>query len=352
VWAPESLPWHDEPSGVPEHLSIALRNLVNEQIDLDLFRAIVKLMSVTDPAWLARTGSLTGSPHGRSLEARLYRGAALGPVEFVAVLAEATRSAVIPEWVHAEIADVVRILRGRYRRAAQPDIHPDDAALALAMHERCVVAADTDVLLPLAVCGLCDRAEPNGDAPEEGYALQLAEGEVVAHRAGHLADLRGLYHIAWNRLGETTAVYHRRRLLGAAEAFGRARPRLAKLPAARREQLAPNVLDPVLARAEAATDDIAELLPRVTNDEVRDFMVSVGRSARALANDVDAFVAPEHPPAEPSDLPLTNGSVRRGRVGARERGDTALVLPGDPLLGDAFSDDEWRDGPHDAWGEA
>ena len=111
VWAPDSLPWHREPSSLPDTLSIALRNLVNEPIDLDLFRSIVRLLSVNDPAWLARSGSLTGSPHGRSLDARLYRGAALGPLEYVSVLAEASRRTDVPDWVQAEIADAVAILQ-------------------------------------------------------------------------------------------------------------------------------------------------------------------------------------------------------------------------------------------------
>lgn len=343
VWAPESLPWHDEPSGLPEALSIALRNLVNEPIDLDLFRSIVKMMSVTDPAWLARTGSLTGSPHGRSLEARLYRGAAIGPHEYVSVLSEATRRADVPDWVDAEIADVVRILRARYRRKVAPVPHPDDCTLALAMVERGLEPVDGDVLVPLAACGVCDRVEPDGAAPDDWAAVHLADSEQLAHRAGRLADLRGLYQVAWNRLGVATAVYHRRRLLGAAEAFGRARPRLAKLPADRREQVAGTVLEPVLLRADDATDTIAQLLQRVTDDAVRDFMVQVGRSARALAADVDALV-------EPPDLTPAIPTPRRRR---RERPapvdqpeHTDLVLPGDPLLGSGWAGDEddWDDG--------
>ena len=336
VWAPESLPWHDEPSGLPETLSIALRNLVNEAIDIDLFRSIVKMLSVTDPAWLARTGSLTGSPHGRSVEARLYRGAALGPLEYVSVLSEATRRTDPPEWVDAEIADAVRILRARYRRRAAPSPHPDDCILALAMIERGLEPTDSDVLVPLAVCGVCERVAPDGAAPDDWSAVHLADSEHLAHRAGRLADLRGLYQVAWNRLGEASAVYHRRRLLGAAEAFGRARPRLAKLPADRRDQAATTVLEPVLLRTDDATDTIAQLLPRVTDDGVREFMVQVGRSARALAADVDALI-------EPPDLTPAIPTPRRRR--GERPGDadhparTDLVLPGDPLLGAAWSDD-------------
>ncbi len=344
VWAPESLPWHDEPSGLPETLSIALRNLVNEPIDIDLFRSIVKMLSVTDPAWLARTGSLTGSPHGRSLEARLYRGAALGPLEYVSVLSEATRRTDPPEWVAAEIADAVRILRARYRRKASPTPHPDDCTLALAMIERGLEPTDSDVLVPLAVCGVCERVAPDGSAPDDWSAVHLADSEQLAHRSGRLADLRGLYHVAWNRLGEATAVYHRRRLLGAAEAFGRARPRLAKLPADRRDRVATTVLEPVLLRTDAATDTIAQLLPRVSDDGVREFMVQVGRSARALAADVDALI-------EPPDLTPAIPTPRRRRGDrpgdADHPGRTDLVLPGDPLLGAAWSDDpddDWDDG--------
>lgn len=359
VWAPESLPWHDEPSPLPESLSIALRNLVNEPIEIDLFRSIVKLLSVTDPSWLARSGSLTGSPHGRSLDARLYRGAALGPLEYVSVLAEASRRPEPPEWVAVEIAETVRILRRRYRRTAAPVVHPDDSALALAMLERNLEPPQADVLVPLAVCGVCDRVEPEGTAPDEWCAVNLADSEQLAHRAGRLADLRGLYHVAWNRLGEALAVYHRRRLLGAAEGFGRARQRLAKLPADRREQVAAAVLDPVLQRTDDATDTITQLLARVTDDGVRDFMIQVGRSAGALAADAEALLEPpDQTPAMPVPRrdrtrgdDATGGAARPGiRLlgrGAEPEPVSGGPLPGDPLLAGADWDDGWDDEDED-----
>jgi hypothetical protein len=348
VWTPEALPWHNEPSELPEALSIALRNLVNEPIEIDLFRSIIKLLSITDASWLARTGSLTGSPHGRSLDARLYRGAALGPIEYVSVLAEATRRPDAPDWVHAEIAETARILRNRYRRTAKPVINPDDTVLALAMVERNLEPPSSDVLVPLAVCGVCDRVEPDGAAPDDWCAVNLADSEQYAHRAGRLADLRGLYQVAWNRLGEAIAVYHRRRLLGAAEAFGRARPRLAKVPADRRAQVAPNVLAPVLHRTDDATDTIAQLLPRITDDGVRDFMIQVGRSAGALASDAEALI---EPPDQTPAMPTSRRARRERAPETDRRPDADLYLPGDPLLGmgPGATADDWDDDDEEGW---
>jgi tetratricopeptide (TPR) repeat protein len=363
VWAPESLPWHDEPSPLPDNLSIALRNLVNEPIEIDLFRSIVKLLSVTDPAWLARSGSLTGSPHGRSLDARLYRGAAVGPLEYVSVLAEASRRSDTPEWVAVEIADTLRILRRRYRRNPAPSVHPDDSALALAMLERNLEPPQSDVLVPLAVCGVCDRVEPEGSAPDDWCAVNLADSEQYAHRAGRLADLRGLYQVAWNRLGEALAVYHRRRLLGAAEGFGRARHRLGKLPADRRAQVATAVLEPVLQRTDDAAEAIAQLLARITDDGVRDFMIQVGRSAAALAADADALIEPpDQTPVMPAPRRREGdqGTGGQSRPGIRLLGlggdsapysvaDGGGVLPGDPLLGGRGGVGDADEPVEDAW---
>jgi len=257
----------------------------------------------------------------------------LGPLEYVSVLAEASRRTDVPDWVQAEIADAVAILKARYVRRPSPSVHPDDAVFALAMVERALDPPGSDVLVPLAVCGVCDRVAADGLAPDDWCAVNLADSEQYAHRGGRLADLRGLYQVAWNRLGSALAVYHRRRLLGAAEAFGRARPRLAKLPAGKRRQVAAAVLEPVLVRTDGATDTIVQILDRVTDDDVRDFMVHVGRSAGALATDVEALI---DPPQVAAPAPVAPASRRERRASRPDPADrTELLLPGDPLLGRA-----------------
>jgi hypothetical protein len=213
--------------------------------------------------------------------------------------------------------------------------------------------------------------EPDGSAPDDWCAINLADSEQYAHRAGQLADLRGLYQVAWNRLGEALAVYHRRRLLGAAEGFGRARQRLAKVPAERRGQVAAAVLEPVLQRTDDAAETIAQVLARVTDDGVRDFMIQVGRSAAALATDAEALI---EPPDQTPAMPVTRGRrdrdqdedtgsgprhvrlLGRGAEPAPSGPGAGAGLPGDPLLGGLAADDwdeEWDEeddaGAADDW---
>lgn len=339
VWTPDAMPWHDVPNDMPEQLAISLRTLVNEDIDLELFRGIVKMQSVTDGVWLGRSGSLTSSLHGRTLEARMFRARALGPMEFVNVLAEATRRDEPPEWVAAEIADTVRILRRCYRRQAAPVPQPEDSILALAMIERGLPLQTTDniVLVPLAIPAVSDRAEPEGLAPDDWCAVSLADYEQAAHRSGVLIDLRGIYNHAWNRLGMTLALYHRRRLLAAAERFGRAKQRLGRMPTQQRIDAAGTVLDPVLHAAADGSDALEQVLVRVTDPEAKRFLGDVVRVARALEADANtALEVALNPQAEP----------------ARRRGVTVLGGDSEPELLDDLEDeddeyDDWDDDEFD-----
>ncbi|HEU5470190.1 MAG TPA: hypothetical protein VFV67_06015 [Actinophytocola sp.] len=57
---------------LPTVLREPLRAVVTERIDIDDFRAIAEAMALFDPVWLRAPGSLAGSPHRNSLEARYF----------------------------------------------------------------------------------------------------------------------------------------------------------------------------------------------------------------------------------------------------------------------------------------
>ena len=124
-------------SDLPQAIAMPLRLLVVLDLPLDRFRELMVLLSEKDAAWL-RAASLSQSPHATTIDARYYKARATGFTERIRVLAEATRTSLVLDWVVTE--------RNRLAQLAL-DIIADESIDPIGKPQFALALLDEDVVL-------------------------------------------------------------------------------------------------------------------------------------------------------------------------------------------------------------
>lgn len=103
IWLTDTDLWagdiSEDKDHIPDVLRDPLRALIVSDVPLDDFRALLRLASVKDEAWVADPTNLAASPHRDSLEATFYTRKARSLLSLIEVIGEVMRNGAPPAWV-------------------------------------------------------------------------------------------------------------------------------------------------------------------------------------------------------------------------------------------------------------
>jgi hypothetical protein len=167
IWlSSDTASWHSSGgSDLPDAIREPLRKLVADDIGIEDFRGLAKLLAQDDGAWFANPAHLARSPHGKSLEARIYQARARSLADFVDAIAAAKKAGDLPDWLEQER----QLLRDDTAKFVVDNI--DDASLSvgtlpIAMFEKGILATAYDRVLFPAI-GLASLSYHLGDQDKE-----------------------------------------------------------------------------------------------------------------------------------------------------------------------------------------
>jgi hypothetical protein len=283
IWEGES----DEQLSLPTVLREPLRSIVTESIELDEFRMIVAAMARFDADWLRMPGSLRGSPHQDSLEAKYYVARAAGDMflSAVDVLGTVYDWDTAPGWLRDARDDLVRqTLEFLLDHLDDPDNTAGIIARALVSKVRGLGERDQVLLALLAVAtithhitqqdgeiadGVVELFElyqakagtlPAGDREVSSQLVELCVRRITVNlllaRQRELDSLTDPYNLALEILDRTargTTIWFeaRRQVAAAAEACQRTKAQLR--PWLRRLE-APDVREMVMDFLESSAE--------------------------------------------------------------------------------------------------
>lgn len=191
-----------------------LRVLVTDDIGIEDFRGIAKLLAQHDGAWFAHSSRLEHSPHSDTLDARVYQALARSLEDLVETIGAAIKAGDLPEWLESER----RKLRDDTAEFVIENIDDESlsiGALPIAMFEQGVLLTAYDrVFFPamgLASLALHMTQQVKDELDEQFVAMTFAMRERWQELPGddqeRVAPMVGLAtnRVAANRgIGRTT----------------------------------------------------------------------------------------------------------------------------------------------------
>jgi tetratricopeptide (TPR) repeat protein len=293
LWRTSDEPWADTDDELPASLARALRALVVSDIPLDDFRQLVEVLAWHDSDWLARPGSLTGSPHEATAEARVWTARARDLGEHLQELANVLRVASPPVWAEN--------LRDEWVNAAtsallvdEPDIPAVAFAMALLDQALPMSADDAAVVRAFAARGASMLIDSEEGEPSEKFLVWLEEAKKgLGSLDGERLDrARSAIEIGFHTLSVAYLQARWRQFAQAAKFHDEALNRLRYVPRRRIDRSQVRVaLAPILEFCSDTRQLMRRLAPNITEpelkhavDELLEAVASLESSTRSLAN--------------------------------------------------------------------
>jgi hypothetical protein len=225
IWRSDEQLEHGDP--LPANLAAALRALVVEPLEYEVFRDLVRLLATHDDDWLARPEALARSPHARSAAAKIWVGNARGPEAFVQELSEALRAS-SDGWLTELRDQLVQDVIGQLRAPGGPW----QLGVLLLEQELPMPPGAWAMLLVLTVGGLLGEIDATTAEP----AMKFLDWLEHAHTgAGGLPPAEGepirqLLQVPFVALVHTYLVARRHQLQRAYELYESIRNQVAMIP--------------------------------------------------------------------------------------------------------------------------
>lgn len=219
IWGTTDEPW-TQGDQLPDALAMALRNLVMDDLPMEDFRLIARLLADYDREWLASPGQLDGAHHGASPEARVLVARATGFAEFLGALRSVVLADAASPWA-TEMRDSVVAAALDAVIVDEPDTGAVLFGMAILDEELPMPKDDLAVLRAFVARGVARNIDPDEGEPNDKFLdwLEAAASELdrmpadlreradLAIRLGFQSLLGAYLQSRWNQF-QQAAEFH------------------------------------------------------------------------------------------------------------------------------------------------